>query len=84
MRGYLRADLLVQLSGWPVRRFDLAVQQQVLLGGHVVKEDVILHADPQFFTNGVNVCLHVYAVDVYRSGWRWEKAGKKRPASRKS
>lgn len=84
MKGHLRADVLAQLSRCPVWRFDLAVQQQVLLGGHMVKEDIVLHADPQFFANSINVCLHVFAVDVYGTGWRCKKASEERPASRKS
>lgn len=65
MINHSRADLLVQLLPGPVRGLDLAVQQQVLLGGHVVEEDVVLHADPQLFADAVDVRLHVSAVDLY-------------------
>lgn len=45
-------------------RLNLSVQQQVLLGGHVVKEDVVLHAHSQLFSDVINVGLHVSAIHL--------------------
>lgn len=79
MIGHSRADLFMQFSLWPVRGLDLAVQQQVLLGGHVLKEDVILHAHPELSANVVDVGLHVSAVHL-NGARRWgEKASQERP-----
>lgn len=69
----------MQFPGWPLWGLDLAIKQQMLLGGQVVEEDVILHADTQLFANIINVCLHISAIHLYRAGWRGEKAGQERP-----
>ena len=70
MIDHSRADLFAQFPAWPLRRLDLAVQQQVLLGGHVVEEDVVLHAHPQFFADVIDVRLHVSAIHL-NAARRW-------------
>lgn len=62
--GHLRSDLFPQLPMRPVRGLDLAVEQEVLLGGHVVKEDIVLHADAQLPADVVQVELHVSSVHL--------------------
>lgn len=62
-----------------MRGLDLAVQQQVLLGGHVFKEDIVLHAHPELFANSVDVTLHVSAIHLNGArGWA-KKASQERP-----
>jgi len=65
LRLYSHADLLTQFSLRPVWGLDLTIQQQVLLGGHMIKEDVILHADSELFADFVDVCMHVFAIHLY-------------------
>lgn len=69
---HLRSNLLVQFPAGPVRGLYLAVEQEVLLGGHVVKENVILHANTQIFADVIQVCLHVSTVHFDTAG-RWCK-----------
>ena len=59
--------------------FYLPIEQQVLLGGQVVKVDVVLHADPQLLADLVHVALHVPAVHLDGAGGWCEEACEKRP-----
>lgn len=79
--GHSRAHLLPQFSLGPVGGLDLAVQQQVLLGGHVLEEDVVLHAHAQLLADVVNVALHVSAIDLDGARRRGEESRQERPAN---
>lgn len=83
MIGHSLSDLLAHLPVWPVWGLDLAVQQEVLLGSHVVEEDIVLHADAQLLTNGVQVHLHVFAIHLYGARWGGEEASQERPRNSK-
>lgn len=78
--GHSRAHLLPQFSLGPVGGLDLAVHQQVLLGGHVLEEDVVLHAHAQLPADVVDVALHVSAVDLDGTRRRGEESRQERPA----
>lgn len=62
-----------------MRRLDLAVQQQVLLGGHLLEEDVVLHAHPEVSAHVVDVGLHVSAVHLDGARGRDEEASQEGP-----
>lgn len=72
--------MLPQFSLGPVGGLDLAIQQQVLLGGHVLEEDVVLHAHAQVLADVVDVALHVSAVDLDGARRRGEESRQERPA----
>ncbi len=80
--SHSRADLLMQFPVRPVWRLDLSVQQQVLFGGHVVEQDVVLHAHAKLFANVIDVGLHVSAVHLDGTIGGSEKASQERPANR--
>lgn len=80
MSGHSRANLFPQFSFGPVGGLDLAVQEQVLLGGHVFEEDVILHAHAKLSADAVDVALHVSTINLNGARGRGEQASQKRPA----
>lgn len=80
MSSHSHANLFPQFSFGPVGGLDLAVQEQVLLGGHVFEEDVVLHAHAQLSADAVDVALHVSAVNLNGARGRGEQASQERPA----
>lgn len=62
-----------------VRDFDVAVEQQVLLGGEVVEEHVVLHAHPHVLPDHLLVGPDVFA--IHKDGaWR----GREQPGQNRS
>lgn len=46
-------NLLMELLFGPVRDFDGAVEEEVLLGGEVTEQDIVLHANAHVLPNSV-------------------------------
>lgn len=50
-----------------MRDFDVAIEQQVLLGGEVVEEHIVLHAHPHVLPDHLLVSPDVFAVHKDRA-----------------
>lgn len=59
----------MQLLFSPVRNFDGAVEEKVLLGGEVTEQDIMLHADAHVFPHNVQICSDIFSINKDGTCW---------------